>query len=88
VTLTGNLGSRASYISRLFSPDTSLLTIGDSVLQPIFDAGTLQALLSRVHAQANRFSDTVALFQALGGGWWNREDRDPPKHYPFFNLTD
>jgi outer membrane protein TolC len=24
-----------------------------------------------VQAQASRFSDTVALFEALGGGWWN-----------------
>jgi NodT family efflux transporter outer membrane factor (OMF) lipoprotein len=31
-----------------------------------------QALLARVQAQAARFGDTVALFQALGGGWWNR----------------
>ncbi len=31
-----------------------------------------QALLNRVQAQAARYSDTVALFQALGGGWWNR----------------
>jgi NodT family efflux transporter outer membrane factor (OMF) lipoprotein len=31
-----------------------------------------QALLSRVQAQAARYGDTVALFQALGGGWWNR----------------
>ena len=48
----------------------------------------LQALLTRVQAQANRFSDTVALFQSLGGGWWNRNDLDPPKHYPFINLAD
>jgi len=48
----------------------------------------LQALLARVQAQANRFADTTALFQALGGGWWNREDRDPPKQYPLFNLTE
>ena len=47
-----------------------------------------QALLTRVQAQANRFSDTAALFQALGGGWWNREDRDPLKHYPYFNFTN
>jgi NodT family efflux transporter outer membrane factor (OMF) lipoprotein len=48
-----------------------------------------QALLSRVQAQANRFADTAALFQALGGGWWNREDRDPPKQYPFLHpLTE
>jgi outer membrane protein TolC len=33
-----------------------------------------QALLTFVQAQANRYADTVALFQALGGGWWNRTD--------------
>ena len=48
----------------------------------------LQALITRVQAQAARFADTVALFQALGGGWWNRNDLDPPKEYPFFNLKD
>jgi NodT family efflux transporter outer membrane factor (OMF) lipoprotein len=31
-----------------------------------------QALIQRVQAQAARYADTVALFQALGGGWWNR----------------
>ena len=31
-----------------------------------------QALITRVQAQASRFADTAALFQALGGGWWNR----------------
>jgi hypothetical protein len=36
-------------------------------------------------SQADRLSDTVALFQALGGGWWNREDVDPPKLYPLFS---
>jgi len=30
-----------------------------------------QALLNREQAQAVRYGDTVALFQALGGGWWN-----------------
>jgi NodT family efflux transporter outer membrane factor (OMF) lipoprotein len=33
-----------------------------------------QALLNLVQAQANRYADTAALFQALGGGWWNRPD--------------
>jgi outer membrane protein TolC len=27
-----------------------------------------------IQAQANRHADTAALFQALGGGWWNRAD--------------
>jgi outer membrane protein TolC len=29
--------------------------------------------------QAARYADTAALFQALGGGWWNREDVPPQK---------
>jgi NodT family efflux transporter outer membrane factor (OMF) lipoprotein len=33
-----------------------------------------QALINLVQAQANRYADTAALFQALGGGWWNRAD--------------
>jgi NodT family efflux transporter outer membrane factor (OMF) lipoprotein len=32
------------------------------------------AVLNLVQAQANRYADTAALFQALGGGWWNRPD--------------
>ncbi len=31
-----------------------------------------QARLALVQAQAARFADTAALYQALGGGWWNR----------------
>ena len=32
-----------------------------------------QARLNTVAARAARFADTAALFQALGGGWWNRD---------------
>lgn len=32
-----------------------------------------QAVLGLAQARANRFSDTAALYQALGGGWWNRD---------------
>jgi NodT family efflux transporter outer membrane factor (OMF) lipoprotein len=38
-----------------------------------------QALLSLAQAKAARYADTVALFQALGGGWWNRADVDPER---------
>ena len=31
-----------------------------------------QALITLVQARAARYADTAALFQALGGGWWNR----------------
>src|SRR5471032_1153351 len=34
-------------------------------------------VITRVKAQAARYSDTTALFQALGGGWWNRTDVNP-----------
>jgi NodT family efflux transporter outer membrane factor (OMF) lipoprotein len=33
-----------------------------------------QALINLVQALANRYADTAALFQALGGGWWNLPD--------------
>jgi len=36
-----------------------------------------QAQLNLVQAQANRFADTAALFQALGGGWWNQPELQP-----------
>ncbi|HEY4970358.1 MAG TPA: TolC family protein, partial [Steroidobacteraceae bacterium] len=32
------------------------------------------AAVALVKARAQRFADTAALFQALGGGWWNRND--------------
>jgi len=33
-----------------------------------------QARIALVQAQASRYADTAALFQALGGGWWNRTE--------------
>lgn len=36
----------------------------------------LQARQNRVQAEAARYADTAALFQALGGGWWNRQDNE------------
>ena len=35
------------------------------------------AALTQVEANAERFTDTAALFRALGGGWWNASDRAP-----------
>jgi len=41
------------------------------------------AQLALVQAQALRLADTAALFQALGGGWWNRTDvaESPPQNF-------
>jgi NodT family efflux transporter outer membrane factor (OMF) lipoprotein len=35
------------------------------------------ALVTLARAQAARYADTVSLFAALGGGWWNRDDVAP-----------
>lgn len=39
-----------------------------------------QARSGLVQAEANRFADTAALFQALGGGWWHRPDLATDDH--------
>jgi NodT family efflux transporter outer membrane factor (OMF) lipoprotein len=39
----------------------------------------LQSVLQVVQARAARLSDTAALFQALGGGWWNRQGGPPER---------
>jgi NodT family efflux transporter outer membrane factor (OMF) lipoprotein len=39
-----------------------------------------QARISLVQAQADRYTDTAALFQALGGGWWHRAELAENKH--------
>jgi NodT family efflux transporter outer membrane factor (OMF) lipoprotein len=36
------------------------------------------AVIGLIKAEAARYTDTVALFAALGGGWWNRDDLPKP----------
>ena len=33
-----------------------------------------QTVIALAQARANRYADTAALFQALGGGWWNQPE--------------
>jgi NodT family efflux transporter outer membrane factor (OMF) lipoprotein len=51
------------------------LAAGDAGILDILNAElTYQtAALALVQARAARYSDTAALFQSLGGGWWNRD---------------
>ena len=44
----------------------------------------LTTRLSVVTARATQYSDVVALFQALGGGWWNRSDVEQSHDRSFF----
>jgi NodT family efflux transporter outer membrane factor (OMF) lipoprotein len=156
IMLSGNAGSTALAIGKVFGPGTGFWNIGASLLAPIFDGGTLlhqqraaraayqqsaeqyrgtaltafqnvadtlaalerdaqtlkatsaatdaanasldlarlqykdgyaaylavlnadqayrQARLGLVQAEADRFTDTAALFQALGGGWWHQPE--------------
>jgi NodT family efflux transporter outer membrane factor (OMF) lipoprotein len=39
-----------------------------------------QAQINLVQARASRYADTAALFQALGGGWWQRTDLGTDQH--------
>lgn len=59
------------------------LSQGQVAIQTVLGAETsnLQASLTVIQAQANRYIDTVGLFQALGGGWWNR-NLPPPTPEP------
>jgi NodT family efflux transporter outer membrane factor (OMF) lipoprotein len=58
------------------------LALGDTTQLAVLNAEqTLdQARLALLSARASRYDDVVALFQALGGGWWNRppDAHDPP----------
>lgn len=52
------------------------MELGDISYLPLLNAEQTyqQAMINLVQALANRYTDTAALFQALGGGWWNRSD--------------
>ncbi len=69
----------------------SLYTAGTSSYTEVLAAQTTyqSARMNRAAAEADRYLDAVVLFQALGGGWWNRPDNlvalantDPSKTMP------
>jgi NodT family efflux transporter outer membrane factor (OMF) lipoprotein len=50
--------------------------VGDISMVALLNAEVTyrQAELTLIQARAARYADSVALFQAVGGGWWNRKD--------------
>jgi NodT family efflux transporter outer membrane factor (OMF) lipoprotein len=50
--------------------------LGDASYQMVLlaEQNHQQAQIALIQAQTNRLGDTAALYQALGGGWWNRPD--------------
>jgi NodT family efflux transporter outer membrane factor (OMF) lipoprotein len=47
-----------------------------------------QALLNLAQTRAARYADSVALFQALGGGWWNRSDVAPERQLTISDVLE
>jgi NodT family efflux transporter outer membrane factor (OMF) lipoprotein len=52
---------------------------GSTTFQTVLTAEQtlLTAKVNRARAEAARYADSAALFQAVGGGWWNRIDETP-----------
>ena len=78
ISLTGTFGVASASLSSLISAPTVALSVGASLLQPIFDAGRLQAQLLLAQSELalklaeirlNRLQAAIDLFKALGGGW-------------------
>jgi outer membrane protein TolC len=53
---------------RLRSGETSYLSVLTA------EQSWQMARIASIQARAARLADTAALFQAVGGGWWNRSD--------------
>jgi outer membrane protein TolC len=69
--LTGNIGQTSSIekFKRAANRPTGIDVL---TAEQVYLAGRLTLRI----AEATRYADVVALFQALGGGWWNRLDVD------------
>lgn len=48
--------------------------LGDTGMPAVLlaEQANQQAQITLIQARATRYADTVALYQALGGGWWNK----------------
>lgn len=52
------------------------------------EQGYQMAFLGLVLSQSNRLGDTAALYQALGGGWWNRNKTTASNRESLKNTSD
>ena len=73
--LQSNLTAEQSAAESLAITQTRYRTGADTYVQVLLAQQTYQnAAISLVKARAQRYADTAALFQALGGGWWHQTD--------------
>jgi len=79
---SAELAERA--VSRSLAIAQQQLALGDisEVVMLNAEQTWRQAAITLAQARANRYADTAALFQALGGGWWNRQDVVPSQAVP------
>jgi len=72
----------AQAAARSLAVTQSQYQLGGQPFTAVLTAQTTyqNALIASVKAQALRLSDTAALYQALGGGWWHRDDAGAAGH--------
>ncbi len=76
-TLRAALNARNTAASSLAVTQAQYRAGGGAYLSVLTaEQSDYSARLNLITARAARFTDTVALFQALGGGWWHRADID------------
>ncbi|NHO33136.1 efflux transporter outer membrane subunit [Acetobacter fallax] len=75
LTQASEAATQASRSATISQAETRLGALSQIAMLTI-QTTSLQTRLDLVEARAARLSDTVGLFQSLGGGWWNRTD-DP-----------
>jgi len=77
-TLAANVKAQKTAAASLKVAQAQYSAGGGTYLNVLSAEQTDQsARLTLISSQATRYTDTVALFQALGGGWWHRSDVDP-----------
>ena len=77
-TLAADLEAQKTASASLAVAQAQYLAGGNTYLNVLTaEQSDQSARLTLITARALRFTDTVALFQALGGAWWHRDDVDP-----------
>jgi NodT family efflux transporter outer membrane factor (OMF) lipoprotein len=77
-TLAANLATQKTAAASLKLAQVQYTAGGGTYLNVLSaEQSDQSARLSLISSQAIRYTDTVTLFQALGGGWWHRNDVDP-----------
>lgn len=77
-TLAADLAAQATAANSLAVARAQYEAGGGTYLNVLTaEQSDQSARLTLIGARAARFTDTIALFQALGGGWWHRNDVAP-----------